>query len=134
MLGHQRKIKKLSTAIRHGLKMCRERGIKQAKSTLIEVNIKGEVCGACALGMALIGVYGTKEAGRISNGKGYLMLQKLFGNKMNKCLPKTLSSKLQKNYIDKNIAISPQAFVYRLNDHCSMRPDKIADKLEACNL
>lgn len=63
---HRKDIKRLSTAMERGSKIAKESGIKQVISSFLEhkwdENGEEVVCGACALGMAAIGVFGVKGA------------------------------------------------------------------------
>lgn len=150
-------IKRLSTAIRRGVAIGKEAGIKKGKSQLIKTNAKGEVCKACTLGFALIGVLGIEGAKKVTKaglgeGKGYNLLTKQFGDEDNTCLPKQLTTKKQQQhsgvviYEDEDYdpvtntykvisrTASPQDFVMSLNDNTNLTPEQIAEKLANCKL
>lgn len=135
MKGHQSRIKKLSTAMRHGLRMAQERGIKRVVGQLFRKNSRGEVCGACALGMAYIGRFGIEAAKQIdenADGKAYDALNKVFNINSQKSL--TCLKKVGPKNIQKVEKFNTSQFVATLNDNNKLPVEVIAEKLEECKL
>ena len=127
-------IKKLSTAMRRGLKIAKEKGIKPGKYELATIDWDEEtdtysVGAACALGMAYIGINGTKKA----RGASYTELEEQFPKltQENKCLVKAAKRFKLKCSLD--TYTNPEAVVITMNDS-GVAIEKIADKLEKCGL
>lgn len=126
-------IKRLSTAIRRGIKIGKENGVEHVRDgTLIDVDYEtGQVC-ACALGFALIGLYGVKKGLE----SGYGDLKSVKSNEINQCLPKVLPSNIRTK-IGISKRSSPhvvETVVIGLNDNTQLELEEIADYLEECKL
>ena len=132
MLGHQKGLKSLGKAIAHGAKMAAERGIKRIAGGLFDFNDKGEVCGACALGMAQIAKHGTIGVRQFD-----LNWAKDFPDSFKvpkgACLRKTISNvTADKTGITESTDVL--SFVFNLNDKADVAPEVIAEKLKSCQI
>jgi hypothetical protein len=130
------KIKKLSRAILHGTKMCKERGITQTTGSLIRVDCHGEICAACTAGMALIGIMGIDEAVELfqrsfNKDVAYNELYNKFPAGKNTCLIDTLT-KSQKDKVTNDSSV--YSFIFDLNDQLKLKSTTIAKKLAKCGL
>jgi hypothetical protein len=124
MTKPNRKIKKLSTAVRRGLKIAKENNIKISRQAFTIENDKGEVCRACTLGMAGIGLFGVREV--LYKTEDSVMNHLGLQSKENECLPKKLN--LRPKYEDIT------SVIMYANDSRNKSPEEIADALEACKL
>lgn len=131
--GNAPNVKKLSKAMRRGLAIGNERGIKRIKGTIFDYNDKGEVCGACALGFAIIGKIGVPKRRFRPGNKEQKALNELGikNTEKNECLLKVSTPKAKDDYFG-NLSVSN--FVVTHNDTVGLSVDKIADKLEKCGL
>lgn len=111
--------KKLSVAIRKGVKIAKELGFKQGTGDVIRV-VRGQ-CEVCAIGNALLTIRTPEELLTMPEENWYKLAKETFlnANKPNECL-------------DSNIS-SPIGYVWTKNDS-GMKPEEIADKLAACGL
>lgn len=114
--------KKLSYYMLKGLEIGKASGVKPIINTLIKLNADGEVCGACALGFALIGKYGIKKANRHSTYDLKTSLE------TNECLKDVCDNKKFSS------GISVDNFTIILNDGEYATPEEIAGYLKQCNL
>lgn len=129
---HNPKTKKLSTAMRTGYAIAKENGIKRIVGSLFELNNSGEICGACALGFALIGKYGLKNTEELYK-EDFTVFDK--AHEDNKCLLKTVSSVTRYNTLgDYEEDITPVEFVWNMNDNKKTPINKLVEKLEKCKL
>jgi hypothetical protein len=124
MIKHNRNIKKLSTAIRRGLAIAQERGIKVARGAYFKRNKKGEITSACALGLASIGVYGEEDAdvGVMAGLPFKFKVNSIFRNQCVVAAFKIASG------------TTLTSMITLANDSRKWSPSKIADKLESCGL
>lgn len=146
---HRKDMKKLSTAIRRGVKIAEENGITQNKGKLFKQNRLGNgeevvIDCACALGMAYIGTNGlkaTKENIKAHASFGmfqdnvYGELNKIYqinDNSKEKCLKNKLGEVTNGVLEINKLAVS--GFVITLNDSFDKSANEIADSLEACGL
>ena len=111
--------------------MAKERGIRRIKGELIKRNKKGEICGACALGMAMIAKLGTETVAD-DYGMFDVLFPNMSNNGRNKCLLKTVAPNHTNHVSDLSDGVVE--FVYTLNDRTKLTPEEIAKKLEKCNL
>lgn len=125
-------IEKLSEAMRHGLKIAKENGIKHGKGYLFTSDKDGIDC-ACALGMAYIGIAGTVA---IYSHEGYEKLDEKFAiNSNNSCLLTTIEEGSDEaGALSTYKVISTRDFVIELNDTANLEVEEIVTKLEKCGL
>lgn len=62
MIRPDKRIKKLSTAIKRGFAIAQERGIRVARGEMFRIRQDGQIYCACAMGMAAIGLFGVDNA------------------------------------------------------------------------
>lgn len=123
---HNPNIKKLSTAIRRGYQIAKERGIKVARGVTFRKNKESEITCACALGLAAIGRYGLDKAGTMDFS---LIIDKFKIRDANRCLNKKVN---HTEYFQKYRSVS--STVVELNDEKRKSPEQIANLLESCGL
>jgi hypothetical protein len=127
-------IEKLSEAMRHGLKIAKENGIKHSRGYLFTTTTDGnKIDCACALGMAYIGIAGTEP---VFTNEGYEKLDDKFDiNSNNSCLLTTIEEGSDEaESLSSYSVISLRDFVVELNDTGHLEVEEIAAKLETCGL
>jgi hypothetical protein len=126
-------IEKLSEAMRHGLKIAKENGIKHSTGYLFTALNGNKIECACALGMAYIGIAGIKS---VFTHEGYEKLDEKFAiDSNNTCLLTTIEEGSDEaEALSTYSVISLREFVVELNDTAKLGVDEIAAKLEKCGL
>lgn len=121
-------IKKASTAIRRGMKIAQENGITVARGALFRTNKDGDISCACAIGMGLIGLYGTKRTTTNLTEDYFISKTVPFSKKYTAgtCLRKILKIREDLDYV--------ASVIMHANDASKKSPEEIADALEACGL
>jgi len=134
---HNKNIKKLSTAILRGARIAKENGIKHSRGRLAELDAKGNIKCACALGMAHIGVFGIQATKDLQeyDEDGYSALEEKFPetDAVNMCVNEKAKIVDYPTGFTCN-STRVQDAVISLNDSDNKKPEQIAKLLQECKL
>ena len=124
-------IKKLSTAIKRGLKIAKENGIRHNIGSLRTLDENAKVCSVCALGYGVLGITGVKNFPANATD-AYGIVQKLNGvSEPSICFASKARDLTNRPFYSDARVI---ANVMELNDNVHVEPEAVVELLEACGL
>lgn len=134
-------IRKISTAMERGYKIAKENRIKQVTGDFIVTEekydrqgnyIEDKVCGACALGMVAIGLFGVEGAKDYNEDK--VMRHLGLYDEKNACLPKKLKVLDEDELESGDYTMDVQTVIIEANDDAEKKIPVIVKSLKACKL